>query len=160
MATSVRTIRGVTPALAAKLKERNIDNTDELLAVTRTRAARRALASAVGVTEVVIREIVQRADLARIHGVGDALADLLEESGVDTPKELRRRRPDNLHTKMVEVNMAQKLVARVPPREEVGDWIEQAKTLEDLIEYGAPSVRLPATATQNPELVAGNPEIF
>ena len=41
-------------------------------------------------------------------------SDLLEESGVDTVVELVKRVPENLHAKMVEVNVAKNLVNRLP----------------------------------------------
>jgi predicted flap endonuclease-1-like 5' DNA nuclease len=134
MGTSIKTIKGMTPELAAKLKERSIDNTDELLAAGRTGAQRRELAKFGGVTEAVIRELVQRADLARLKGVGDAFADLLEAAGVDSTQELGHRRADNLHAKLVEVNTAKNLVSRVPDLDDVTAWIAEAKTLEDLID--------------------------
>jgi len=47
---------------------------------------------------------VNRADLARVKGVGSEYADLLENSGVDTVPELAQRNPSNLYHKMIEVN--------------------------------------------------------
>jgi len=134
MATSIKGIKGVTPELVAKMRERNIDNTDELLAAARTGAQRRALAQAVGVSESAIMELVQRADLARLSGVGDALANLLEEAGIDSTQELARRRADNLYTKLVEHNTTHKLTQARFTQDDVQAWITEAKTLPDLID--------------------------
>jgi predicted flap endonuclease-1-like 5' DNA nuclease len=78
---------------------------------------------------------VNLADLMRIKGVGQEYADLLEEAGVDTVKELRRRNPDNLHTALLEVNKEKQLVRHVPGRDQVADWIEQAKALPPKVAY-------------------------
>jgi predicted flap endonuclease-1-like 5' DNA nuclease len=134
MGTPVKNIRGVTAEVAAKLKERNIDNTDELLAAGRTGAQRRELAAAVGVKENDIMEMVQRADLSRLKGVGDSLANLLEESGVDSTQELARRRADNLYAKLNEVNAARKISQAEFSEADVQGWIDEAKTLPDLID--------------------------
>lgn len=134
MGTSIKTMRGMTADLATKFAERQIDDTDALLAAGRTGQQRRELAKFLGVTEKDVMDLVQRADLARIKGVGDVLADLLEEAGVDSTQELRHRRADNLHTKLVEVNTVRKLSHHVPPVESIQAWIEEAKTLEDLID--------------------------
>ncbi|MDQ2806395.1 MAG: DUF4332 domain-containing protein [Chloroflexota bacterium] len=133
MATSVRGIKGMTPELAAKMKEHNVDNTDELLAAAGTAAQRRTLAKAVGVSETVIMELLQRADLARLTGVGDALANLLEEAGVDSTQELARRRADNLYAKLVAHNTEHKITQANFSEADVQAWITEAKTLPDLI---------------------------
>ncbi len=134
MATSIRGIKGVTPELAAQMKERNIDNTDELLAAAQSGAQRRELAQAVGVSETAIMELVQRADLARLTGVGDALANLLEDAGIDSTQELARRRADNLYTKLVAHNTEHKLTQARFTEADVQAWITEAKTLPDLID--------------------------
>ena len=64
------------------------------------------------------------------------MADLLlEKAGVDTVKELRNRRADNLAAKMAEVNSRRKLARVVPSEKMVSGWIEQAGTLESLISH-------------------------
>ena len=47
-------------------------------------------------------ELVNRADLARIKGIGEVYSNLLENAGVDTVLELSKRVPANLHAKLVE----------------------------------------------------------
>ncbi|MFN2146238.1 MAG: DUF4332 domain-containing protein, partial [Anaerolineales bacterium] len=71
----------------------------------------------------------------RIKGVGEEYSDLLEEAGVDTVKELRNRKPANLHAKMLEVNAQKKLVRRPPAHSMVEDWVAQAKKLPPVVTY-------------------------
>ena len=63
------------------------------------------------------------------------IPDLLEEAGVDTVVELAQRRADNLFAKMNEVNMAKKLVRRLPTEAQVAEWISQAKKLPRVVNY-------------------------
>ncbi len=129
MATSVSTIKGMNPDLAAKLKAEGITNTDQLLDAASKSGPRRDLAKKLGVSPSELLEFVNRADLARIKGIGDAYANLLEEAGVDSVKELAHRVPANLHDKMEKINEEKKFVPRVPKVEEVEKWINEAKEL-------------------------------
>ena len=67
--------------------------------------------------------------------MGGVYSDLLELAGVDTVKELRNRRPDNLYRKLAEINDQKHLVRRVPSQKEVNSWVDQAKTLPPVITY-------------------------
>jgi predicted flap endonuclease-1-like 5' DNA nuclease len=75
------------------------------------------------------------ADLMRISGVGEEFSELLEAAGVDTVKELRNRKADNLAARMAEVNQAKKLTRQVPSASQIAKWIEQAKSLEPTITH-------------------------
>ncbi len=129
MATSVSTIKGMNPDLAAKLKAEGITNTDQLLDAAAKSGPRRDLAKKLGVNPSELLEFVNRADLARIKGIGDAYANLLEDAGVDSVKELAHRVPANLHDRMEKENEAKKHVPRVPKLEEVDKWVNEAKEL-------------------------------
>jgi predicted flap endonuclease-1-like 5' DNA nuclease len=78
---------------------------------------------------------VNLADLMRIKGVGEEYSDLLEEAGVDTVKELKLRKPENLYKTMIEVNQAKKLVRRVPTLKEVEQWVAEAGKLPPVVTY-------------------------
>lgn len=78
---------------------------------------------------------VNRADLARIMGIGEEYADLLEVAGVDTVPELGQQNAENLYNKMVEVNAEKKLVRQVPAQSKVEDWVKQAKGLDRVVTY-------------------------
>jgi predicted flap endonuclease-1-like 5' DNA nuclease len=129
MATSVSSIKGMNPELAAKLKAEGITNTDQLLEAAAKSGSRKDLAKKVGASPGEILELVNRADLARIKGIGDAYAHLLEEAGVDSVKELAHRVPANLHERMTKANDEKKLVPRVPTVEAITGWIDEAKQM-------------------------------
>jgi hypothetical protein len=73
----------------------------------------------------------------RINGVSTQYSDLLEAAGVDTVKELRRRKPANLHQAMLEANERRKtpLVRQVPALSQVERWVGQAKELPAVVKY-------------------------
>ncbi len=74
-------------------------------------------------------------DLMRINGVGKQYAELLECAGVDTVKELKMRRPDNLAAKMAEVNEEKHLCKTTPSESMVSSWVAEAKELQPAISY-------------------------
>ena len=88
-----------------------------------------------GISEKLILEWVNLADLFRIKGVGEEYSDLLEEAGVDTVVELAQRNPDNLYEKVVDVNHQKKLVRKLPTQGQVDDWVRQAKNLPRVVTY-------------------------
>ncbi len=135
MAKHFEDIKGLTEELAARLETRGIKNEAQFLDATRTPELRVELAKAIDCDTKTVLEFANRADLARIKGIGPVFADLLEEAGVDTVKELAVRTPANLHTKLVEINHAKKLAHRTPKVEDVRAWIKEAKKLPKLLEY-------------------------
>jgi hypothetical protein len=110
-------IKGMPAEVESKLRERGIKNSDSFLAAAATPKARQELAKAIGLPTADILEFANRADLARINGIGVVFADLLEEAGVDTIKELSKRVPQNLQQKLVAVNDEKKVSTRVPTLE-------------------------------------------
>ncbi len=128
-------IEGIGPAFAEKLGTAGIKSTDHLLEAGKDPKGRKALAAATGIDEGKILSWTNKADLMRLKGVAEEYSDLLEASGVDTVKELKLRRADNLTAKMAEVNAARKLVRQLPSEKQVSDWIEQAKTLPPIMTY-------------------------
>jgi predicted flap endonuclease-1-like 5' DNA nuclease len=129
------TVEGIGETYALKLHNAGIATTGALLQKGTTPQGRRALAEATGISDKLILEWVNHADLFRIKGVGEEYADLLEEAGVDTVPELAQRNPANLHAKLGEVNAAKKLVRRLPTAAQVTDWVDQAKALPRVITY-------------------------
>ena len=71
----------------------------------------------------------------RIDGVGPQFSELLEAAGVDTVKELRNRKAENLQPKLEAVNAEKNLCNRVPSLKEVEKMIAQAKELPPMMEY-------------------------
>lgn len=134
MALRVSELFGVREEMSARLKAAGFGDSDKLLAATTTPQARQELANKMGVDAREVLEMANRADLARIKGIGSVYSDLLEWAGVDTVAELARRNADNLYAKMVE-SAGDHFVRRLPRAADVADWIAQAKALPRMLEY-------------------------
>lgn len=132
---NIAEIEGIGEAFAVKLAEAGVQTVEALLEAGATVKGRADLAEKVGLSEHRILEWVNRADLARIKGIGSEYADLLEASGVDSVPELAQRNAANLHAKMTEVNEAKNLVRRLPSEAEVAGWIAEAKTLPRVVTH-------------------------
>lgn len=128
-------IEGIGPVFAEKLRKHGIRSTEALLKAGADPAGRRQLATGTGLDEDDILGWVNRADLMRVKGVGEEYSDLLEKSGVDTVKELRRRNPENLYKTMASVNEEKRLVRRAPSLSEVERWVDEAKSLPPVVTY-------------------------
>jgi predicted flap endonuclease-1-like 5' DNA nuclease len=135
MMTKLAEIEGIGEAYARKLAEAGGSTVDGLLEKGGAPKGRKELAEKTGISDAIILKWVNRADLARIKGVGSEYADLLEGAGVDTVVELSKRVPENLMKKMEEVNAEKKLVRRLPVVSQVTDWVEQAKKLDRVVKY-------------------------
>lgn len=131
----IEEIEGIGPNYVKKLKNAGIKTTNDLLDTAGTKKGRKELSEKTGISETVILEWVNMADLFRIRGIGEEYSDLLKEAGVNTVVELARRNPENLHETIVGVNEAKKRVRRTPTLNQTKDWIEQAKTLPRKVEY-------------------------
>ncbi|HBB55643.1 MAG TPA: DUF4332 domain-containing protein [Hyphomonadaceae bacterium] len=135
MSYRIDKIEGIGPSYAEKLKTASILKTTHLLEKCGSAKGRKAVAAETGLTEQQLLKWTNMADLMRIKGVGEEYSELLEAAGVDTVKELKNRKPENLTAKMVEVNEEKKLVRRTPTGTEVAKWVEQAKSLEPMITH-------------------------
>ncbi|RME42091.1 MAG: DUF4332 domain-containing protein [Chloroflexi bacterium] len=127
-------LRGVKPQQVNTLKAHGITNAGQLLERAGTPQGRRELAEATGMSSDEILELVNRADLSRIHGIGRQYSHLLEDAGVDTVPELAQRNPANLHAALVEA-AASSGIKRPPTLKQVEDWVNQAKALPRAIHY-------------------------
>ena len=132
---NIADVEGIGAAFAEKLSGAGVGTVEKLLEVGASAKGREDLAGKTGISETLILKWVNRADLARIKGIGAQFADLLEAAGVDSVPELGQRNGANLHAKLEEVNTAKNLVNRVPSADEVEDWINQAKALPKVVTH-------------------------
>jgi predicted flap endonuclease-1-like 5' DNA nuclease len=133
--TAIGKIKGMTAEIEAKLQAAQITKPEQLLQAGATPAGRKDLIAKSGVDGKLLLEFLNQVDLARVKGIGEVFSNLLEAAGVDTVKELAHRVPENLHTKLVEINAAQKLANRAPKVEEIEAWVAEAKALPKILEY-------------------------
>ena len=132
----IEDVEGIGPTFAAKLTEAGVATTDDLLDRGGTSAGRDRLSEATGISERLLLEWVNHADLMRINGVGSEYADLLEAAGVDSCAELARRNAANLAQTFQELDAARpNTVRRVPSEETIRGWIEQADKLAKVVSH-------------------------
>lgn len=135
MSYPIEDIEGIGPKYAKKLRKVGIRRTHNLLDRGASKKGRKDLAAEAGVDESLILKWTNMADLMRIRGVGEEYSELLEAAGVDTVKELRNRKPENLHKAMVESNGKRKLVRQLPGPAQVKKWVAHAKKLRPVMTY-------------------------
>ncbi len=125
-AHKIKDIKGLDEATQQKMEEAGITNVEQLLEQCSTPARKTALAKKLGIPGPQLTEFVNRADLLRLKGVGPEMANLLEEGGIDSIKELRRRTPENLATKLKALNDEKKITHHAPTLQQIQGWIQQA----------------------------------
>ena len=135
MSYSLIKIEGIGAKYANILANAGVKTTSSLLTKARTPKQREYLSKITGISKKLILEWANLADLMRVKGIGEEWSDLLEEAGVDTVKELKKRNADNLYNAMVKINAKKKLVRREPPRSYVTAWVKQAAKLKPILEY-------------------------
>jgi predicted flap endonuclease-1-like 5' DNA nuclease len=132
---SIIDIEGIGPVYREKLVAYGIKTVEGLLKAGASPKGRSEMERETGISQTLILEWVNHADLFRIKGVSEEYSDLLEEAGVDTVVELAQRNPENLYDKIKEVNMEKKLVRRLPSARQVAHWVMQAKSLPRVVTY-------------------------
>jgi predicted flap endonuclease-1-like 5' DNA nuclease len=128
-------IEGIGEVFAQKLNAAGIKSVQALLQQGSTAQGRKAIAERTSISKQKVLEWVNHLDLFRVKGIAGQYADLLEEAGVDTVKELAQRNAQNLHEKMVLINQEKKLVRQLPGESQLRDWIQQASRLPRMISY-------------------------
>ena len=128
-------IEGIGDVYAKKFYAVNIKTVGALLNKGCNKKGRQELAATTGFDESTILKWVNFADLFRVKGIGSEYSQLLEKAGVDTVKELKNRKAENLQAKMVEINEQHKLVRQLPSLRLVQSWVETAKSLEPMVTY-------------------------
>jgi predicted flap endonuclease-1-like 5' DNA nuclease len=135
MGYKIEEIEGIGPAYREKLSGAKIESTDDLLQHCGEAAGRKSVAETTGLSEKHLLNWANKADLMRISGVGPQYSELLEASGVDTVKELKHRKADNLASKMEEVNAVKNLSNASPVASVIQGWIDQAGKMDPKISH-------------------------
>ena len=135
MSYPIETIEGIGAVHGRRLRAAGVGSTAALLEGAARPAGRRALAGATGIDEALILRWANCADLMRIAGIGAQYSELIEVAGVDTVKELRSRRAENLILAMRDANDKRRRVRQLPGLKRVARWIRDAGFLEPVIEH-------------------------
>ena len=133
--TTIKDIEGIGEAYAEKLRQAGVRTVQALLEMGSAQKGRKELASATGFSEHTILEWVNRADMFRVPGIGSQYSDLLEAAGVDTVRELAKRKAENLFEALKKVNEEKNKVNKLPSVSQVQNWIDAAKDLPKGIKY-------------------------
>lgn len=128
-------LEGIGPKYTKMLKKVGVTQTKHLLNRGASKKGRKDLAKESGLKETQILKWTNMADLMRIRGVGEEYSELLEVAGVDTVKELRNRKPENLYDAMAAKNAKKKLVRQLPGPKQVKNWVQHAKRLKPVMTY-------------------------
>ncbi len=128
-------IEGIGEVYANKLDSVKIKTVGALLDKGCTKKGRQDLSAATGIDETLILKWVNAADLFRVKGIGSEYSQLLEKAGVDTVKELKNRKAENLHAKLAETNENYQLVRQLPGLSLVESWIVAANDLEPMVTH-------------------------
>jgi hypothetical protein len=129
MKRKVAEIKGMDAGLQAKLEAQGITHTHHLLEHHRDPHKRTALLHHLGIQSAQLTDQATRADMMRLKGVAREMANLLEECGVDSCKELQHRTAENLYKKLKETNDAQHITHHAPTLAQVKEWIKEAAQL-------------------------------
>ena len=128
-------LHGVPAPVQRGLKALRITTCSQLLAAAGKLEEREALARSAHIVPELLLIIVQRADLARINGIGVRFGQLLEELGVLDVATLARQNPQMLHEQLQRLNTAERLTRRSPTPAEVEDWVSRARSLPILVHH-------------------------
>ena len=125
----------VGPVAAERFYSAEIATIDQFISAGRTQDLRKSLAHQTGISSRRILGWLNRAELARIKGVGFEYAELLGETGVCCVHSLSQESSPELHANLIKINKIKKLVKRVPAISRVESWIQQAQVMDSQIEH-------------------------
>ncbi len=142
----VARLRGISRLLRRVLKRDRIVSCAQLLQALGTHKARAAFARRFGIALDDLTALVQRADLARIHGVGAVFGEMLEQLEVRDVQTLAGCDADRLTVRLQRLHLERRTARRAPNRDEVRHWIRQARSLPILVTYLADRPPSPSTS--------------
>ncbi len=129
-------LRGLVARTRSALKRQRINTCGQLLRAAADAERRARLARDTSLDPGVLLTLMQRADMARVNGIGTVFGRMLEDLGINDVALLAAQRPaDLLHVRLWRYNQEERIARRSPTPEEVAEWVEQARRLTPLISY-------------------------
>jgi predicted flap endonuclease-1-like 5' DNA nuclease len=127
--TPIVEIEGVGTKYSKTLEKAGLSSVEDLISFDSVKI--KNLSASTKISEKLIDKWAEHADLMRIGGVGPEYADVLNQVGIDSVKELAQRNPKNTLDRIMDLDKEKPDVFRRPPRlEEIEDWIEEAKKIK------------------------------
>ncbi len=133
--TKLLKIEGIRTSLASKLEGVGIVSIEALLERGQTPLDRKQLSSLTRIPSRLLLHFVHRADLARVKGIGEEYAELLEAAGIRNVSQLAASSPDELLVRLKEANRYRRVVRRMPAKRHIVEWIRAAQTLPPKVMY-------------------------
>ena len=141
----IKDIGGIDATSLEKLRAVRIRTTAGLLKAAKDAKGRKTLSRKANIPVAEILDLVNRADLMRVKGLGGDYTCLLRGVGVDTLRALRHRNPQHLAKRMAAENAERlkktaknknaKPVQLLPSEKAIQKWIERARELPIKITY-------------------------
>src|SRR5262245_56975323 len=141
MALPISKLHGVPINVRWALKVAKITTSNNLLAAAGDPDDRDLLARRTRLDPDLLLNLVRRADLARINGLGISFGRMLEIVGVVDVDDLANQEPRSLHQRLRQYNAAERLTRRSPTLDEVESWVAQARSLPKLLRYPHPPAK-------------------
>jgi len=131
MYNPISMMKGVSPELQKMFAAVGVKYTQQLLEQGKTVAQREELAQQLGISIKSLTELVGRADMMRLRGIGGDLSLLLKEAGVLSCKALCEQNVERLHKRLGELHIGQRIAYHAPSRAQVRSWINEAQQLAE-----------------------------
>ncbi|MFL5337702.1 MAG: DUF4332 domain-containing protein [Geminicoccaceae bacterium] len=128
-------LRGVPERARLALKVQRITTCEQLLAAAGSFEGREAVARATRLDREFLDDLLCRADMARVSGVGVVFCGMLDDLGIGHVGQLAACDHTDLHRRLRDHNQEHRLARRSPTLEEVEDWIRQARELPKLLTW-------------------------
>ena len=112
-----------------QLQHQGIKYTQQLLERGKTVGLREELAEESGVPVPVLVELVGRADLMRLRGIGGDLSRLLIEAGITSCRSLVEQNVERLHKRLAELHIRRHIAYHAPSKAQVRSWLNEAQEL-------------------------------
>jgi hypothetical protein len=130
MSYKMNEFTSIDPKFVAKLRDADIDNTDDMMRVWADQPKRAALVETTGISMEQFTTFASMARLARVKNVGPKYVDVLLAAGIDGPKSLFEFKPEALAKRLGEVKVEKNLTTPVPPLAEISNWFTDMKPTE------------------------------
>jgi predicted flap endonuclease-1-like 5' DNA nuclease len=134
-ATPISKLYGVSREVRFALKIHAITTSERLLHAAARYEDRQALAVAARLHLEALTAVVQRADIARVNGIGTSFARMLADVGIPDVATLAVRDARALQLRLHAFNQVERLVRRCPTLDEIVDWVAQARQLPVIVTY-------------------------
>ncbi len=130
----IEEVEGIGKSYGKKLRDLGISTTEQLLNQCCNMDGRITVAEQIGIEDFVVRKWASMSDLMRINGIEGQYSELLVYAGIDSAQDLGQQNANALHSKLSTVNIEQNRVKVVPDESSLASMIDQAKSLQAIMQ--------------------------